>query len=60
MTVGSKDKKTERASKELKRQTNPERAAHLGKKPGTNGAFCTECKTWYDSTNNAQVGKHAH
>lgn len=25
-----------------------------------NAAFCTECKTWYDVSNTAQMNKHAH
>ena len=56
----AKKDKTERAKQEIKRQTNPERAAHLGAKPGVDDAFCTECETWYDSTNDKQVNKHAH
>ena len=26
----------------------------------SNDAYCTECHTWYDAGNNAQVNRHAH
>jgi hypothetical protein len=26
----------------------------------TGQAYCTECKTWYDATDDAQVNKHSH
>lgn len=26
----------------------------------SNDAYCTECKTWYDAGNDAQVNRHAH
>jgi hypothetical protein len=56
----AKKDKTERARQEIKRQTNPERAAHLGSKPGVNDACCTECTEWYDTNDDKQVNKHAH
>ena len=43
----------------MARQPRPERQARKDSKPG-NDALCTECKTWYDSTNQGQVNKHAH
>lgn len=53
-------KKDERAAKELARQTDPDRAARLGKKANTNDAYCTECTEWYNTSNQAEVNKHAH
>lgn len=44
----------------IKKTTHPKTAAKLGAQKGTQDAFCTECKNWYDSTNKAQVDQHAH
>lgn len=39
---------------------HPKEAAKWGAKKGTKDAFCTECLNWYDSTNDAEVNRHAH
>ncbi len=39
---------------------HPKDAAKWGAKKDTNDAFCTECLTWYNSSNAAEVNKHAH
>jgi hypothetical protein len=51
--MGKKDDKD-------KSPDHPKDAAKWGSQKGTNDAFCTECTTWYDSTNDAQVNRHAH
>lgn len=51
-----KDPKKDNTGKHIE----PEAAATIGKKKGTRDALCTECDTWYDSTNDAEVNKHAH
>lgn len=51
-----------------KKDPKPEPRKMQGKKPtvpGTNvaphrGAFCTECHTWYNDQNQAEVNRHAH
>ncbi len=45
---------------ERDKHIDPDAAATIGKKPGTRDAFCTECETWYDSTNDNEVNRHAH
>lgn len=39
---------------------NPRRAAKWSNNKKTLDAFCTECKTWYNSSIPAQVNKHSH
>lgn len=39
---------------------SPEAVEKRGRKPGARDALCTECGTWYDSSNDAQVNRHAH
>ncbi len=56
MGLFGKDKKNDDSDKYI----DPDAAATIGKKKGTRDAFCTECETWYDSTNGAEVNKHAH
>lgn len=39
---------------------HPKQAAKWGAQKGTEDAFCTECETWYDSTDQKAVDRHAH
>lgn len=39
---------------------NPEAVEKRGRKPGRKDAFCTECETWYDSSDDGQVNRHSH
>lgn len=43
-----------------KSPSHPKDAAKWGAKKGTEDAFCTECRTWYDSTDDKAVARHAH
>lgn len=36
------------------------KALKEARKQGVKDALCTECMEWYDSTNDAEVRKHAH
>lgn len=39
---------------------SPEKQAKKDDKKNTIDAFCTECHTWYNSSNHSEVNKHAH
>lgn len=39
---------------------SPEEAERKGSEKGVDDALCTECDQWYDSSNQAQVNRHAH
>lgn len=51
---------TSRKERRLARTAKPEKAARRGAAAGVNDAYCTECQSWYDSSNSGQVQKHAH
>lgn len=39
---------------------NPKDAEKWGARKDVNDAFCTECKTWYNSSKQAEVDRHGH
>lgn len=39
---------------------NPKGAEKWGSRKDVNDAYCIECLTWYNSSKDADVNKHAH
>lgn len=54
-------RRTERAESKLRQgNQSPEKAAKLGDRKGVKDALCTDCGSWYDSSNRGEVNRHAH
>lgn len=62
VTAGQRDEGTAIVAKGDKEPKggNPKDAEKWGARKDVNDAFCTECKTWYNSSRQAEVDRHAH